>query len=129
VTYHDESNRKVEAYKDGYGIYLNLLMRTKYINLMASYWNGMEYIAPNGSQIFGSTNPIEPTLSTYKEPSRQLLFLRLFYEKKIYKGLNLEVRYEPFYEFNRKAVDFSYSIYLRYNLNVKLASIKNNYTE
>lgn len=129
VAYHNGSNIKVESYKDGYGIYLNLLLRTKLLNIMASYWNGIDYISPNGTQIFEAINPTDPTLWYYREPSRQLLFVRLFYEKKLYKGLNLEVRYEPFYEFNRKAVDFSYSIYLRYNLDVKLAHIKPNFAE
>ena len=54
VTYHDASPKKVQAYKNGYGVYLNLLLRTKLVNVMASYWNGMEYIAPNGTQIFES---------------------------------------------------------------------------
>lgn len=129
VTFHDGSPVKKQPYEDGYGIYLNLLLRTKFLNLMASYWNGADYIAANGTQIFESINPIEPTMKSYRENERQLLFVRLFYEKKLYKGLNLDVRYEPYYEFNRKVVDFSYSIYLRYNLDVKLAHIKPDFSE
>lgn len=129
VTFHDGSPKKIEPYEDGYGIYLNLLVRTKLLNVMASYWNGEYYMAPNGTQIYGSLNPVEPTVKSFREDSRQLLFFRVFYEKKLYQGLNLEVRYEPFYEFSRKTVDFSYSIYLRYNLDAKLAHIKRDFSE
>jgi hypothetical protein len=129
VTYYEESPKKRQVYAGGDAIYLNLLLKTKHIGVMASYWSGDQYIAPNGTQIFESINRNEPTRSTYKEPQRQLLFLRLLYEKQLYKGLNMDVRFEPFYEFNRKAVDFSYSIYLKYNLNVKLATIKPNFND
>ena len=129
VTYYEESPKKRQLFTKGDGMYFNFTIRSKILSIMASYWNGHQYIAPNGTPIFQSINPIEPTRLTYKEPNRSLLFVRLFYEKQLYKGLNLDIRFEPFYEFNRKAIDFSYSIYLKYNLNVKLATIKPNFAD
>jgi hypothetical protein len=123
VTYSDISPTPLEPYKSGSGIYLNLLLRTKFINVMASYWDGTKFIAPNGTAIYQSINAIDTNYAATREPHRQLFFVRFFYEKQICKGLNLDVRLEPYYEFSRKAVDYSYSIYLVYKLNAKLGSI------
>jgi hypothetical protein len=124
VTYTDESHVNKHPYNSGSGIYLNLLLRTKYLNLLVSYWEGSQYIAPNGTTIYQSANISDPTLALNRDKNRQLLFTRLFFEKKLAQGLDLNVRFEPFYEFSRSAVDFSYSVYLRYQLKVKVATIK-----
>ena len=124
VAYSESSSAPVNPYKNGSGMYFNLLLKTKVISLMASYWNASNYVATNGTPIYQSINSVDFNQAVARVPKRELLFLRFFYEKNLAKDLSLDVRFEPFYEFNRKTVDFSYSVYLRYNLNVKLANIK-----
>ena len=124
VAYSESSSAPVNPYKNGSGMYFNLLLKTKLISLMASYWNAGNYVATNGTPIYQSINSVDFNQALARVPKRELLFLRFFYEKNLAKDLNLDVRFEPFYEFNRNTVDFSYSVYLRYNLNVKLANIK-----
>ena len=124
VTYSESSSQIRNPYKNGHGLYFNVLLKTKLLNFMASYWKASRYVAINGTPLYQSVNTVDLGQSMVRLPQRELLFLRVFYEKDIAKDLKLDVRFEPFYEFNRKVVDFSYSVYLRYNFNVKLADVK-----
>jgi hypothetical protein len=126
VLFTDESHVKKHAYSSGDGWYFNLLLKMRYVSLMASYWQGNKYLNPNGTYIYQSANTVDAGQALKRVPNRNLFFMRLFFEKQIIKNLNFEARLEPLYDFSRDMVDFSYSVYLRYNLNVKLTTIKLN---
>jgi hypothetical protein len=124
VAYSENTSKPTKPYKNGSGIYFNLLLKAKSISVMASYWKASHYLATDGTSIYQSANTVDIGQSLARVPQRELLFLRFLYEKNLAKDLNLDVRFEPFYDFNREIVDFSYSVYLRYNFNLKLANSK-----
>jgi hypothetical protein len=119
--YTDESNVKKYAYSHGNGMYFNLLLRSKFVDLMFSYWKGDKYISYNGTQIYQSASNYIPG---YAEKERELLFIRLLYEKQLVKDLFLNVRFEPFYSLTQKTTEFSYSIYFTYRHSFTLAKLK-----
>jgi len=118
VYYKDLSGTQTVAYREGTGAYLNLLVKTKFIDVMLNYWNASSYIAPRGGPLYQSVSFDDPS---YTEKNRELLFLRLMYEKEFFKDLFFNVRFEPYQDFVEKRLEYSYSIYLTYRKDIKLA--------
>ena len=97
VTFSDQSHVKVLPYSSGEGVYLNLLLRTKLLNVMMSYWEGNQFISPNGTFIYQSSNSFQPGSVLAVERYRSLFFVRLIYEKELARNLLFNFRFEPFY--------------------------------
>ena len=114
VYYQDfSSERNRGVFDDGEGWYLNASAKTKYGQVMASYWHGNEFISIKAGQLYPSIS------STFKTPDhvekfRELLFLRLMYEGEITTGLKLAGRIEPYYDLRNKLGEFSAGIYITY---------------
>ncbi|MCH8318146.1 MAG: hypothetical protein IIA88_06570, partial [Bacteroidetes bacterium] len=56
VYYKDFSLTKRQAFNEGIGFYLNLALKTKFLTLMVSYWQGEGYIAEYGGKLFPSVS-------------------------------------------------------------------------
>jgi hypothetical protein len=97
----------------GRGLYLNLDIGIKDFNIMASYWFGENFFIPSGGALYQSVarNHSE---TGYTESTRELLFLRLMWQKQLKGGLSIGIRYEPFYDFQNHNFDDSQGLYLRY---------------
>lgn len=111
LLFYHQNDGTIYPYKGGSAIYLNASAKTKNISLMLSYWSGNQFIAPRGTPIYSSVSFDVPG---YTETDRQLLFVRIFYEKPVYEKLNLSLRAEPFYDLNNSTFDYSFSFYLTY---------------
>ncbi|MDP1727046.1 MAG: hypothetical protein Q8M15_09710 [Bacteroidota bacterium] len=111
LLFYHQNDGTLYPFKGGSSVYLNAAAKTKNIGLMLSYWNGNQYIAPRGTPIYSSVSLDVPG---YTEPDRQLLFIRIFYEKSLFEKLNLSLRTEPFYDINHSTFDYSFSVYLTY---------------
>lgn len=111
LLFYHQNDGTLYPFKGGTAIYLNTAVKAKNLFLMLSYWNGNQFIAPRGTPIYGSVSLDVPG---YTETERQLLFVRIFYEKPVYKNLNLSLRAEPFYDINNTTIDYSFSFYLTY---------------
>ncbi len=114
LLFYHQNDGTINPYKGGSAIYLNAVAKTKNMSLMFSYWNGNQFIAPRGTPIYSSVSLDVPG---YTETDRQLLFIRIFYEKPIYENLNVSLRAEPFYDINNATFDYSFSFYLTYSGN------------
>lgn len=115
----ENSNSGYYLFRNGSGTYLNLDVQTRWIGCMLSYWNGYRYIAPRGTSIYQS---ISVDRAGYNEPNRQLLFLRLMYEKEMYRHLNMVIRFEPFYDLNNSSLDYAFSLYLIFRQDFSLGN-------
>jgi hypothetical protein len=109
--YRENSNSGYFYVRNGNGKYANLLLQTKWLSLMFSYWNGHNFIAPRGTSIYQSVAIDKPG---YTETERRLLFIRFMYEREIAQNFFLVIRYEPFIDLNNKLSDYSYSVYITY---------------
>jgi hypothetical protein len=123
--YNDFSFEKQDVYENGYGTYLNLSIETKMNTIMISYWEGNEYISTHGGLLYNSRS------TTYKNPfyteqKRQLLILRFLTDIKIFDGLDITSRFEPFYDFNTKQIEFSLGLYINYHDDFFLKKISRN---
>lgn len=100
--YKENSNSGYYTLRNGNGFYQNAFIDTKCLGVMLSYWRTDGFIAPRGTEIYGIRN---------------LLLIRLLYEKELYTDFKLSARAEPLYDFNTRILDYSYSLYLTYRFN------------
>ena len=98
------------GFPNGNAQYYNLTTNTKWGDFVLSYWYGKNFINPMGGDLFSGVSRWQ----NYKEENRRLLFLR--WMKNIYWDDNLAftLRAEPYYDLNKKLLEYSFSICLNY---------------
>ncbi len=110
--YDKDITRTRQAYLDGDGFYVNGTLSTRMgLDIMASYWQGREFMAFEGGKIYPSVSYFDPTRI---QPSPQLLILRFLYDYRIADHLYLTLRYEPYYDLSFRTFQYSYAIYINY---------------
>ena len=110
--YRENSNSGYLPYKNGMGVYPTIFVSTKWLDVMVNYWQANKFIAPVGSSIYQSV----AQYGGFTEKARKLLILRLMYNHKLVDDLFLGARVEPIFDLKNKQTDYSYSLYLTYNL-------------
>ncbi|RZK49177.1 MAG: hypothetical protein EOO99_07285 [Pedobacter sp.] len=121
VFFKDFSPQKQLAYKAGTGIYLNAGLQATWGNLQASYWHANSYLSIQGMPLFQSySNTVHN--AGYTEKNRELLLLQYSYQKQLLPNFYLDLRFEPFFDFNNKAknLQFNHSVFISYKTNFKL---------
>ena len=116
----DFSPSITQPYKNGFASWHTLAIKRKNVELMFNYWAGREWQSPIGAQLFNNYNFYNPY--EYRRV-RHMAFSRLLFTQKVYNNLMLDLRFEPFYDFEYKAFQYSYSVYLKLNLNRNLGKI------
>jgi len=114
------------AFDDGDGWYTNVSINTKInLELMASYWEGNEFITIKGGQMYPSLSSAVHHEGNV-EQKRELLTLRLMHNLKISDEIRWSVRFEPIYDFQNLRWDYSWGFYLNYYPDFFLSKIKPN---
>jgi hypothetical protein len=121
--FYKENSSSGMPFDNGSAIYLNTFIDTKHVGFMLSYWNSQNFIAPKGTAIYQCESIDNPN---YFNPNyrRELLFLRILFEKPLYNHLYMTARLEPFYDFASTSTDYSYSFYLSYKQNFNFGKAK-----
>jgi hypothetical protein len=121
TTYSDISGSKKQLYNSGKGWYSSLLFKTKWLDIDTRYWKGHQFYAPHGGALYSS---ISQKIAGYGEENRELLFVSLIYDRQLLPNLNVDVRFEPYYDIKNKLTEYSYSLFLRFNKDFFLKRIK-----
>lgn len=101
-----------QAYIDGDGWYFNGSISTRWgLDVMASYWQGREFMSFQGGKFYPAVGYYEPTRI---QPSPNLVILRFLYDKEVAKNLFLTLRYEPWYDLANSSFQYSYGVYVTY---------------
>ncbi len=111
VLLYQQTDGNIFPYQGGSAIYLNAGAKAKNLSLMLSYWEGNKFTAARGTPVYSSVSLDYPG---HSEAQRQLIFMRIFYEKPVYELLNLSLRFEPYYDLKNSLFEYSYSFYLSY---------------
>ncbi|QIL75888.1 hypothetical protein [Hymenobacter sp. HDW8] len=101
-------------YNKGNGWYLNASVNTRLSNIMLSYWSGNGFVSPQGGRLYQS---ISSTVNNadFTQRRRELLILRMFSDFHLPGNILLTTRFEPFYDLNRRQIEFSFGTYLNFN--------------
>ena len=128
VNYKDISGEKLQAFKEGNAFLSHLLFDFKNVGIDLRYWNGEGYIGPRGMALFQSVSEKYPGLV---EKHRELLIVSFIYDKEIFKNVNFDFRIIPYKDFIEKissgtGLEYSYEMYLKYNLKINIKKIRNS---
>ncbi|MDI1234520.1 MAG: hypothetical protein PSX81_09575 [bacterium] len=116
----DFSPSITQPYKNGFASWHTLAIKRNNVELMFNYWAGREWQSPIGAQLFNNYN----FYNVYEHRRvRHMAFTRLFFTQNIYPNLKLDLRFEPFYDFEYKALQYSYSVYLKLNISRNIGKI------
>lgn len=118
--FKDLSPVKNLSFKQGNGLFLNLNVTSIYdVGASLGYWSGSRYLASHGGDLFQSEASIYGKKG-YTESSRNLMFLRLFYQRRVFDALNVDIRFEPFYDINNATLQYSYAVYFTFKKDLNL---------
>lgn len=119
----DYSFTEVLPYGKGNGFYINGGVDTRLSNIMLSYWSGNGFVAPQGGRLYQS---ISSTVNNadFTQRRRELLILRMFSDFHLPGNVILTTRFEPFYDFNRRQIEFSFGAYLNFNQEFILTNLR-----
>lgn len=91
--FRDLSNELRYPYDNGWGIYPNLIINTKWLEMGIGYWIGHKFVAPRGEHVFQSVSRADPEIA---DDNRELITSKLIYNRELIKGINMGLRLEVY---------------------------------
>jgi len=123
--FNNMSPTKTLNYRQGNGTYINLNAVSRYdIGVSLGYWSGKEYLSSRGGYLFQSEASIYGTPG-FTQTKRNLAFFRFFYQHKVFDAVGVDIRFEPYYDFNTNYFAYSYSVYFTYKKDLALINLIN----
>ena len=93
----------------GNGSYTRVGVTTLIGSFEAGYWRAHNFVAPHGMPIFQSVSQKDPLVIV---PDREMLVLKYQLELKFKDYIKLVGRFEPYYHYDTRRLDHSWSLYL-----------------
>ncbi len=112
--YHAAGAEQVYPFTDGFGVFNNLDVEiAQGWKLNLGHWYARHYLAPQGGNLFQSVsmNPLQPDLT---EPERHLLFAGIAYQRNIVENLSVDVRLQPYWDFNHQRLEYAYALFFNF---------------
>ena len=110
---HLQTDNPDLVFKNGNGLYLNLTAHYKPFDLMLSYWNASDYVAPLGGDLYQSLSR-DVSTPTYTQAKRNLFIVRFLKNWKVLPNLWMSFRVEPHYDFGNAIFEHAEGLYLVY---------------
>ena len=118
---HNPGDLHMYPYIQGNAAYIDLLAKSKYgFGIMASYWNGTDWTAPLGGDLYQS---VSWAYRSYTEDSRRLILLNLYYQKELFPNLFVDIRVQPYYDLNLNIAEYAYFIFATYKRTFTLTKV------
>jgi hypothetical protein len=121
TNYQDLSPKKQQMFIDGTASYTILEIFNNRFNFLAGYWYGKQFIAPLG-------NPLYETYSRtnifVEEPVRQLLIAKINYHQNIFNGINIDVRFEPYFDLLNGYFEYNFGLVIVFKEDFFLKDVK-----
>lgn len=112
VAYTDLSPNPGQLYKNGDAWMGNLLFKTKHsVDLMLTYWSGRDFYSSKGNPLYQNYSAIG---ESYSQQQRDLLFVRLLWDKQLFPNFYAHFRLEPYYDMKASLFEYSYSLFFSY---------------
>jgi hypothetical protein len=120
--YRDMSSRKLQLFTSGSGWYSSLVFKSKWnIDLDARYWRGHGFHGFRGGPLYSS---ISEKVPGYGEQDRELAFLSFIYDRQLFPHVFIDLRLEPYYDVRNRFMEYSYSVFLRFNKDFGLKRLR-----
>jgi hypothetical protein len=122
VTYTDLSPNPGQLYKNGDALMGNVLFKMRHqLDVMLTYWSGSDFYSSKGNPLYQNYSAIG---ESYSQKHRNLLFVRLLWDKKLFDNFYVHARVEPYYDLNASLFEYSYSLFFTYRQPFLLRQVK-----
>jgi hypothetical protein len=102
-------------FESGFGTQNTVTLENKWVKISTGWFHAEDYFAPMADHLFQSISQFG---DGYFVKNRDLITSKLLISNEITKGVNLGIRYESYYDLQRKWNDFSYGINISVNADV-----------
>ena len=93
--FRDLSNELRHHYDNGWGIYPNLIVQTRWAQAGLGYWQGNRFVAPRGEPLFQSVSRENPDIAN---DYRELVTSKIIFNRSLTPGIDMSLRFEVFYD-------------------------------
>jgi hypothetical protein len=121
ANYKDLSIVREQPYTSGTGLYPNILIEGKFLDLMLGYWKAQRFIATRGEYLFQSVSEVD---SSFTEAQRRLLTFKLALHHTIGKGIEVGARLESYMDLKHRNIDYNYTLFISFNHRIFLHELK-----
>ena len=94
-------------YIDGMASYSTLKLTNNSIGFLLGYWYGKQYIDQLANPLFETYSRTEFYV---EEPIRQIITSKVYYQKEIFKGIKIGLRFETYYDMINGNLEYNWSI-------------------
>ena len=113
VGFKDNSTTKKFDFTSAGAAYINLSAKTRWVELMLSYWESKKIVSYQGGPLYRSISNNTKNLG-YAEDSRQLIFIRILKDWEIMPNIWITARVEPYFDLKNNFWEFSHGLYINY---------------
>ena len=114
--YKDGATHSVMPYQNGDGHYVRSSFMSKHCKVLASYWQGFQFYAPRGEQIYSSVSQTIPlAIPSTDQKERKVLIYEFYYTNELAKNLHILCGAELFQDIKNNIIDYNYSLSVRYS--------------
>ena len=106
----DQSGTITIPYRKGWASYSFVTIRHRSVSLSAALFHGEYYFAPLGDNLFQSISELN---NWYARDTRNLLNGKFTFDHKIARGVKIGIRFESYYDLEKKNVDFWYGMNIK----------------
>jgi hypothetical protein len=106
------SNTNTIPFKSGFATHNTITFQNKWIQIGSGWFHGDDYFAPKADYLFQSVSQFSDYSTTN---GRDLITSKFLFGNEITKGVTLSIRYESYFDLQRKWNDFSYGLNISVN--------------
>jgi hypothetical protein len=106
------SNTNTIPFKSGFATHNTITFQNKWIQIGSGWFHGDDYFAPKADYLFQSVSQFGDYSTTN---GRDLITSKFLFGNEITKGVTLSIRYESYFDLQRKWNDFSYGLNISVN--------------
>ncbi len=93
--FFDLSNELRHHWDNGWGVYPNIHVRTRWLEGGAGYWFGSRFVAPRGEPLFQSVSRVDPSIA---QEHRELITSKIIFNRRLVRGIRMGVRFGAYYD-------------------------------
>lgn len=106
------SNTNTIPFKSGFATHNTITFKNKWIQIGTGWFHGDDYFAPKADYLFQSNSQFG---NYYTTKGRDLITSKFLFGNEITQGVTLSIRYESYFDLQRKWNDFSYGLNISVN--------------
>jgi hypothetical protein len=107
--FRDQSPAPQYPYENGWGIYPNLFMESRFFQSGVGYWRGHRFVAPRGEPVFQSVSQVDPVLAVN---NRELITSKIILNRKLVRGINMGLRFEGYFDTASRNFDHTMGLHV-----------------